>query len=171
MCKTQWVACLDALEVFLELYPAVVRTFEVISEGSSEGWNAESCRAAESLLICITKFEFVISFIVAKECLLYIRVITTSLQKRAKNICEVYAEVSTALDALQDVRKTINAKHKIWHDAAVNLGQKVNASEPQLPRQRAIQQRSNTPGNTPEEYYRHIISIPFLDTLLSHLQS
>ena len=61
MCNTRWVARLDALEVFFELYPAVVRTFEVISEGGSEGWNAESCRAADSLLICITKFQFVIS--------------------------------------------------------------------------------------------------------------
>ena len=57
----------------------------------------------------------------------------------SENICEAYAEVSTALAALQDVRKTINAKHKIWHDAAVNLGRKVNASEPQLPRRCAIQ--------------------------------
>ena len=172
MCKTRWVARLDALEVFLELYPKVVRTFEVISEGSSEGWNTESCRAAESLLICITKFQFVISFIVAKECLHYIRGITTSLQKRAKDICEAYAGVSTAVAALQDVRKTINAKHKIWHDAAVNLGHKVNALEPQLPRQSTVQRcRSNTPGDTPEEYYRRTISIPFLDTLLSHLES
>ena len=54
----------------------------------------------------------------------------------------------------------------------MNLGQKLNASEPQLPRLCAVQQhRSNTPGDTPEEYYCHTISIPFLDTLLSHLES
>ena len=43
MCKTRWVARLDALQLFFDLYPAVVKTFEVISEGSSDSWNAESC--------------------------------------------------------------------------------------------------------------------------------
>ena len=172
MCKTRWVARIDALELFFDLYPAVVKTFEVISEGSSDGWNVDSRRAAESLLICITKFQFIISFIVTKECLHYTKGITTSLQKRAKNICQAYAEVSTVTSALQDVRKNIDTKHKVWHDAAVNLGQKVNAPEPQLPRQCAVQRgRSNTPGDTPEEYYRRTISIPFLDKLLSHLES
>ena len=143
MYKTRWVARIDALELFFDLYPAVVKTFEVISEGSSDGWNVDSRRAAESLLICITKFQFIISFIVTKECLHYTKGITTSLQKRAKDICQAYAEVSTVTSALQDVRKNIDTKHK-WHDAAVNLGQKVNAPEPQLPRRCGVQQRSTT---------------------------
>ena len=130
------------------------------------------CREPLNLL---NKISFDISFIVAKECLASITSevrITTCLQKRVKDICEVYPEVSTALATLQDVNKTINAKHKTWHEAAVNLSQKVNASEPQLPRQCAVQQhRSNTPGDTPQEYYCRIISIPFLDMLFSHLES
>ena len=172
MCKTRWVARLDAVQLFFDLYPAVVKTFEVISESSSDGWNAESCRAAESLLTCITKFQFLVSFIMTKECLHYTRGITSSLQKRAKDICEAYAEVNTVVAALKDVRENISTKHKAWHDAAVNLGQKVNASEPQLPRRCAVQRgRSNTPADTPEEYYRRTVSIPFLDNLLSHLES
>ena len=41
MCKTRWVARIDALELFFDLYPAVVKTFDVISEG--DVWNTESC--------------------------------------------------------------------------------------------------------------------------------
>lgn len=44
LCKTRWVVCIDALEVFFYLYPAVVRTLEITSEGSTSRWNAESCR-------------------------------------------------------------------------------------------------------------------------------
>ena len=117
--KARWVAHIDALELFFNLYPAVVKTFEVISEGSSDGWNVDSCKAAESLLICITKFQ---SFIVTKECLHYTKGITTSLQKRAKDTCQAYAEVSTITSAFQDVCKNIDTKHKVWHDATVNLG-------------------------------------------------
>ena len=170
MCKTRWVARIDTLELFFDLYPAVVKTFEVISEG--DGWNTESCRSAESLLTCITKFQFHISFVVTKECLHYTRGITTSLQKRANDICQAYAEVSTVVAALKDVRENVEVKHKTWHDKAVTLGQKINASEPQIPRRCSVQRsRSNTPAETPVEYYCRIISIPFLDTMLSHLET
>ena len=86
LCKTRWVARIDALEVFFELYPAVVKTLEAISEGGSAGWNAESCRSAESLMICITKFQFLMAYTVTKQCLQYIKGLTISLQKRAKDI-------------------------------------------------------------------------------------
>ena len=81
LCKTLWVARIDALEVFLDLYPTVVHTLEVISSGSAGGWNSDSCSSANSLLTCITQFQFVISFIVTSKCLGYIKGLTISLQR------------------------------------------------------------------------------------------
>ena len=172
LCKTRWVACIDALDVFFDLYPAIIKTLEVISEGSTSGWNAESCRSAENLMTCTTKFQFIISFIVTKKCLAYIKGLTTSLQKRAKDICQAYSEVSSIVSALSEVRETIDAKHKEWFDTAIAFGQKVNAPPSQLPRRCSRQTaRSNTPGETPEIYYKRTITIPFLDQLISHLNS
>ena len=172
LCKTRWVARIDALEVFFDLFPAVVQTLEVISSGSASGWNSESCRAAEGLLICITRYQFIISFVVTKECLQYTKGITVSLQKRANDICQAYSDVKTVIATLQDVRKSIDSKHRTWHEMALTLGRKVNASEPQLPRQCLTQtSRDNTPGETPEVYYRRTLSIPFLDELISHMGS
>ena len=81
LCKTRWVARIDALQVFFDLYPAVVKTLEVISEGATTGWNAESCRS----VICITKFQFLMAYVVTKKCLQYTK---GSLQKIAKDICQ-----------------------------------------------------------------------------------
>ena len=172
LCKTQWVARIDTLGVFFDLYPAVIKTLEVVSEGSTSGWNAESSRSAETLMICTTKFQFIIAFIVTKKCLAYIKGLTTSLQKRAKDICQAYSEVSSIVSALSEVRETIDAKHKEWFDTAIALGQKVNAPPPQLPRRCSRQTaRSNTPGETPEIHYKRTITIPFLNQLISHLNS
>ena len=77
LCKTRWVARIDALDVFYDLFPSVVKTFEVISEGTD--WNQESRRSAENLLTCITKFEFILAFVVTKQCLGYIKGLTVSL--------------------------------------------------------------------------------------------
>ncbi len=76
------------------------------------------------------------------------------------------------MSTLQDVGKNLESRHRTWHESALTLGEKVNASEPQLPRRCSVQtSRSNTPGETPKLYYRRILSIPFLDALLSHLDS
>ena len=172
LCKTRWVARIDAFEVFFDVFPAVIKTLEVISEGSASGWNAESCRLAENLMICTTKFQLLIAFVVAKQCLGYIKGLTTSLQKRAKDICQAYSEVSSVVTALSEVRSTIDVKHTEWFDIAIAFGQKVNAPPPQLPRRCNRQTaRSNAPGETPEIYYKRTISIPFLDELISHLNS
>ena len=131
LCKTRWVARIDALQVFFDLYPAaVVKTLEVISEGATTGWNAESCRTAESLMICITIFQFLMAYVVTKKCLKYTKGLTTSLQTRAKD--------------------------KEWFDAAVALGHKVDAPPPQLPRCCSRQTaRNNTPGEfTPSVPYQ-----------------
>ena len=69
LCKTRWVARINAFEVFLDLYPAVVKTFEVISEGSVFGWNADSCKAADTLLTYITQFKFIMAFMVCQNVL------------------------------------------------------------------------------------------------------
>ena len=108
MCKTRWVARIDALEVFFEIFPAVVQAFEVFSQGSSSGWNADSCRSAGSLLNCVAQFKFIMPFIVAMRSLGYIKGLTTSLQKRAKDICHAYSEVHTVESALMEVRACLH---------------------------------------------------------------
>ena len=47
LCIPRWVARIDALEVFFGLFPVVIMALEFISEGSTSGWNAESCRSAD----------------------------------------------------------------------------------------------------------------------------
>lgn len=74
LCKTRWLACIDAVEVFFDLYPAVVNTL-FISEGCTTGWNVESCWSA--------KFRFLMAYVVTKQCLQYTKGLTMSLQKRA----------------------------------------------------------------------------------------
>ena len=150
----------------------MVKTLEVISEGGTTGWNTESCRLAESLMTSITKFQFLIAYVVTKQCFQYTKGLTISLQKRAKDICQAYDEVDSIIAALSEVRSTIDVKHKEWFDAAVALGQTVDAPPPQLPRCCSRQTaQNNTPGETPDIYYKRTISIPFLDELISHLNS
>ena len=49
------------------------------------------------------------------------------------HICQAYSDVKTVISTLQDVRKSICSKHRTWHEIALTLGRKVNASEPTMP--------------------------------------
>ena len=75
-------------------------------------------------MTCLTKFQFLIAFVVAKECLGYIKGLTIALQKRAQDICHAYSEVSSISSALQELHANIDTKHNEWFDIAVALGQK-----------------------------------------------
>ena len=50
LCKTLWIARHGALDVFSQLYPAVVDTLSEISEARCATWNHESSSKAKSLL-------------------------------------------------------------------------------------------------------------------------
>lgn len=152
--------------MFFDLFPAVVKTLDVISENSAGDWNTESSRKAGSLLHSITMFQFLISFVIANRCLGYVKGLTVSLQKKANDICLAYKEITSVVTALTDLRENIDDKQE-WYGVAESLGQKVNAPGPQLPRHCNLQtSRNNTPGDMPEVYYRRTVSIPFLDELL-----
>ena len=105
------------------------------------------------------------------KCLAYIKRLTTLLQKRAKDICHAYNEVSAFETALQEVRESIDIHHKQCFDTAAALAQRVNTCPPELPR-RCMHQtaRDNTPAETHEMYYKPSLSITFLDELISHLK-
>ena len=59
LCKTRWVARIEAFEVFRDMLQALVSTLEVIS--TARGWSTESSKKASALLISIIQFQFLMS--------------------------------------------------------------------------------------------------------------
>jgi hypothetical protein len=153
--------------VFYDFFPVLVNTFEAIGQGCSQGWNTDSSRQAEGFLGAITRFDFLMAFIIAKIGMSYTKGLTFSLQKQARDICNAYHEVTTVLDTLKAVREDIDNKHKEWFAMTAALSQKINGSDHQLPRGCSRQTaRSNIPGDDPEVFFQRSITIPFFDTLV-----
>ena len=54
----------------------------------------------------------------------------------------------------------------------LNSCRKVNGSPPAIPRSCTRQtQRDNVPATTPEEYHKRALTIPFLDHMISHIET
>ena len=171
-CRTRWVARHDSFHVFGKLYEAVVETLEeIVSPSSHQSWNNETIAAANSLKVAITQWQFLIGFVVAKKGLEYAKVLTVSLQLRAKDIAKAFTETSNVIKALEQIRKDVDATHLAWHEEALQLGSKVGVV-PSVPRRCGRQcNRDNTPTEDSETYYRRTLTIPFLDQLIMEMNS
>ena len=130
LCKTRWVARIEAFEVFRDMLPALVSTLVVIS--TAHGWTTESSKKASALLISITQFQFLISLEVTWAGLGFIKGLTISLQGQSKDICCAYNEIVTVKEALSEVRSNTDTYQKKLYVSVVSLGGKTNAIPPSL---------------------------------------
>ncbi|CAB3999102.1 Hypothetical predicted protein [Paramuricea clavata] len=115
ICKTRWVA--RSLSAFIDVFPAVIRCFEIIRDNINKTWNPESVQKAEN------------------------------------------------------VRNEVDTKHDLWFEEAESVAEGVGT----LPEKTSIaskqQHRANTPADTPSDYYRRVVTIPFLDHLKSQIKN
>ena len=172
LCRTRWIERHNALEVFVDLYPAIIQSLRDISMmEDSVKWNRETIQSATGLLGCIEKFSFVISLVVVFNTLCYIKGLTVLLQRlESLDIVKGIQMVAEVKELLNDVKENIVERYQIWHEQAVRLVQQSDCEEPSIPRRCKTQTlRSNVEADVPEVYYRRTLAIPFLDHLLNEL--
>ena len=69
------------------------------------------------------------------------------------------------------MRKDVDARHESWYEDAESIGNSVG-SIPDQPRTIGRQQHhANTPADSPSQYYRRVISVPFLYHIQSEIQT
>ena len=92
----------------------------------------------------------------------YIKGLSVKLQGKWQNIVHAHDNIETILKQLSAVRSKLD-----WFHEAKGLASKVNV-EPSVPRKTCHQKhRVNVPANSPSEYYKRAVTIPFLDHLIS----
>ena len=171
VCKTRWVARIDGLSVFIEVFPAIVRCFEIIRDNVGDKWNPESVRKAGPLYLATVSFSFIVALVVVSRCLQVTRPLTVQLQESALDAGAAREKVTGLYVHLEKMRKDVDARHESWYEEAESIGNNVG-SIPDQPRTIGRQQhRANTPADSPSQYYRRVISVPFLDHIQSEIQT
>ena len=169
VCRTRWIARINALEVFESLYRAIILALEEVKDNKDSSWNRESCVDASGLFYQCISFEFIMSLVVARRGLSYVAPATTKLQAKRMEIVKAYSEIGSLKNVVMEKRRKIYETHRYWYEQAFNLAKSVGTS-PSTPRICSNQtMRANPPSQSREEYYRITISSPFLDHLISQL--
>ena len=171
VCRTRWLAWIDGLDVFLEVFLAVVNSLMTIKDNVGGKWNHDSVRDASGLFHATVSFGFIVCIHVVSHCLEITRPLTKQLQSSTFDVVAANKEVSLLFVTLQRMRMEISQLHSEWYDEAEELASSVNV-EPSQPRvaQRQVN-RANTPSDTISQYYERSITLPFLDHLTSQLQT
>ena len=168
LCRTSWVERHDSLEVFVELYPAIIGALSDIAYGKdSVSWNRETVSDANGLLLAIEKFSFLL-LVVVYNILSYIKGLTVLLQQRSIDIVQGIMLVQDFQDQLKELREELDDWNKIWFQLAVEIAEAEGTEKPSIPRMCNKQtQRSTVEADVPEVYYRR----SFLDHLLQEMEN
>jgi hypothetical protein len=105
VCKTRWVARIDGLSVFIEVFPAVIRCFEIICDNINKTWNPESVQKAGYLYLGSVSFSFIVTPVIVSRCLEVTHSLTVQLQEKAidasaarEKVCLVYTFIWRMLE-------------------------------------------------------------------------
>ena len=168
LCRTRWIHRHEAFENFAQLFEVFVDLFEDIS--SSRDWNRDTSADASTLLIAITKFDFMMAFVIAWKALSLVKPLSIGLQSSSMDICKAYEEVASTTRSIQHIRNNVDQFHLEWFRIAESKAASIGADSPSLPRRCGRQLgRSNVSAENPCEYFKRAITIPFLDHLLCEL--
>ena len=178
LCKTRWAERQTAYQHFYQAFKFIVIAFEAIALGlhrddlgedySAATWDSDSKTTANSLLHAITTFEFIISFLIIYQYLSHLAGITVKLQS---STLEAFQQIDEVKRFYRKLRDTIQENFSKVYQQAERMGVSVNV-EPSKPRT-CIRQRNrpNAEAETTEEWYRVNVAVPFLDHIISELDS
>ena len=169
VCRTRWVARIDGLDIFIELFEPIVASLADVKDNAQGHWNSDSCRDASGLFYGTVAFKFIVTLIVVYRCLAWTRPLTKQLQATDYDIVKCVEKVKFLLSKLSGLRSEISQSHNAWFEEATSMAQSVG-TDPSMPRIVATQRnRANAPAQTPSQYYQRSLSIPFLDHLCSQI--
>ena len=169
LCRTRWIEQIGTLDLIKKLYSSIVACFENISAEGSRMWSPDSVIDASTLLLVITRTEFVSALVIINECLQYLRGLTTSLQEEAKDIVQAVSEIKTLTSSLQQVRENVDSYHSKWFETVSKVCNEVGTTPSMLRICGCQRHRASIPASNPSEYFRRTITVPILDHLLSEL--
>ena len=66
LCLTRWIDYIDSIHRFREVFPVILKTYEIIKTNIDESWNHDTCMDVQGLFHACTNFEFVMLVIVER---------------------------------------------------------------------------------------------------------
>ena len=171
MCRTRWVERHEAFEIFLDLFLPTVSCLEEIAHAPGEAWNRETRHDAQSFLLAISQFPFIVALVLTQKVLAYTKGLSVKLQGRYVDVVYAHRQIEGVKGTLKRARSGVDNFHDLVYKEALQLASSVDVDE-SIPRFASRQQhRQNIPSDNAQEYYKRTLTIQMLDFLLTELDT
>ena len=136
----------------------------------SKEWSAKDKQEASWYLQSLSNFSFIIDLISLYRLMHPFTGITKKLQGRSTDVVKTFNEVESVVNDLGAVRSNIDSEFDTIYNQAMRMAERMNVT-PSTPRmaQRQMHQ-DNIEAANPKEYYKRVIAIPILTTLISGMK-
>jgi len=196
LCKTRWVERHTCFETFAEMYRVIVISLEALlypneycdvytlpnNEDMNEkngidefleewAWDQDARTRAQGLLASMKSTEIMVTFCTTKNVIHFLKSIASKLQKRDMDIYQAYMMIDDTINQFRNVRIEIDVQFADWYSEAEDLAKTLSV-ELKMPRLAGRQMnRANPPSNSPQDYFKMSVAIPFLDHLIMEMET
>ena len=179
LCKTRWAIRQSAYQHFYQSFPFIVDALEVIGYQHHldkygdlySDWDPKSRSEAQQIVASITSFGFIVTFMTVYQYLSHLAGITVKLQKTTLDIVAAHEMVAEVAETYKEERKNVDRGFDKIFSHSILMAEKVGAEVSMPCIARRQQHRSNPQVSSPKDYYKKTVVIPFLDHVLSTLNS
>ena len=171
LCRTRWVERHEAFEVFSDLFLPTFCCLEAIVYSPPSDWNRETRSDAQSLLLAMSQFPFIVALVLAQKVLAYTNGLSVKLQGRYFDVVRAHDDIELVKATLKGVRSRVDDFHTNMYQQALVLSDSISVVEV-APRHVSRQQhRQNIPSDNVSDYYKRNLTIPLLDHLNNELDN
>ncbi len=169
LCRTRWVERHEAFEVFLDLFLPTFSCLEAIAHSSTSDWNRETRADAQSLLLALSQFPFMVALVLSQKILAYTKGLSVKLQGQYVDVVRAYQDIESVKEVIRGVRSRVDDFHSLVYQDVLALSESVDVTECAPRRAGRQQHRSSAPSDNVSDYYKRNLTIPVLNHLTSEL--
>ena len=169
LCQTRWVERHEAFEVFSDLFLPTFCCLEAIVYSAPSDWNRETRSDAQSLLLAMSQFPFMVALVLSQKVLAYTKGLSIKLQGRYIDVVRAHQDIESVRTTIRDVRSRVDDFHSQVYQEVLMLSQRVDVVEAARRQANRQQHRHNNPADNISDYYKCNLTIPILDHLSSEL--
>jgi Domain of unknown function (DUF4371)/hAT family C-terminal dimerisation region len=167
LCPTRWVDSHRALITFKQLYTVTLATLDKIVTDSDRQTSSQ----ALSILDSITSPGFIVALVVTEAVAALMLPLSKKLQTPSMDMYTARKDISETMEVLMNWRSTAETEFSALFLQSLELCKAAGVAM-SLPRRTSRQtMRPNYDTDSPEIFYRLSIYIPYIDHLLTELET
>lgn len=166
-CETRWVERHEALFTFCECLEPIILAVQEIQEDRNS--DSETSRKAMLFFNSLCQGNFLISLFVAEKCFAVTYNLSTVLQKSDNDLISSYNAIQEVIEMFKKMREASEVKFSEIFKRASDMAKELDIEIKKTRLAKKQMYRANTPSESPEDYYRKTVFIPFLDFLVQNM--